>query len=101
MAERVWTQEDAKADALARNPDCAYGEVRNGLTGFLRLTWVVELWRDESCYLADDPPRKVEQGYLADTAGNRETLGLQPTQEQLEIRAIIRNHDAAQSAGQQ
>lgn len=59
------TQEEAKLDALQLHPDCKYAEVRNGLTAFLQLTWVVELWRNEECYLAGDPPKYIEQGYPA------------------------------------
>lgn len=55
--------EDAKIDALRKHPDCKYAEVYNGLTMFLETTWVVKLWRNEDCYLANDPPKYIEEGY--------------------------------------
>jgi hypothetical protein len=58
------TSDEAKLDALQRHSDCKHAEVYNGLNFLLQLTWVVKLWRNEECYLNDDPPRHVEQGYL-------------------------------------
>ncbi len=50
---------------LGGNPDCTYGEVRNGLTAFFRVTRVVVLWRNEECYLEGDPPRRTVEGFPA------------------------------------
>ena len=61
---RTWTTEEAIDDALALHPECSYAEARNGLTPFLELTYVIELWRNEECYLAGDPPRHIEEGYV-------------------------------------
>lgn len=64
MALRVWTPAEAKADALANNPDCGFAEWDNGMAFPFTLTIVVKLWRNEECFLAGDPPRRVVDGYL-------------------------------------
>ena len=51
------------AHAIGQHPDCTYGTVRNGLTWNLQLTRVVELWRNEECYLNNDPPKHVVDSY--------------------------------------
>jgi hypothetical protein len=60
---QIWTQEEAKLDALQRHPDCKHAEVKNGLAFPMTLTWVVELWRNDECWYNGDPPRYVEQSY--------------------------------------
>jgi hypothetical protein len=60
---KVWTPEEAKLDALQLHPDCKYAEWENGLDMFLRFTIVVNLWRNEECWAAGDPPKYVEEGY--------------------------------------
>lgn len=57
------TQSEAKQQALARHPECHYAEVKNGLSWNWQFTWVVELWRDEKCWAAGDPPRHVVEGF--------------------------------------
>ena len=58
------TQEKAKQRALQRHPDCDYAEIANGLDFLFRPTWCVNLWRNEECWAAGDPPRYAEQGFL-------------------------------------
>jgi len=68
MSERMskdWTQAEAKLNALQLHPDCSYAEVRNGMAFPFVLTWVIELWRNEECYLSGDPPKYTEQSYPA------------------------------------
>ena len=60
---KLWTPDQAKADALQRHPDCTYAEYENGLNGWMQLTLVVELWRNEACWAAGDPPRHTVEGY--------------------------------------
>jgi len=60
------TSDEAIKDALQKHPDCCYTTWDNGLNVFLQLTIVVKLWRNEECYLANDPPRYICEGYLAD-----------------------------------
>jgi len=50
-------------DALRLHPDCAYADWANGLNMRLQRTIVVNLWRNEECHRAGDPPRYVEEGY--------------------------------------
>ncbi|KKN65454.1 hypothetical protein LCGC14_0481740 [marine sediment metagenome] len=57
------TEDEATAIALAANPDCSYADWDNGLDVLLRVTIVVNLWRNEECFLAGDPPRKVVEGF--------------------------------------
>ena len=57
------TTEEVLDDALKLHPDCSYGEVENGLNCFLQLTRCVNLWRNEECWIAGDPPRYVVEGY--------------------------------------
>ena len=57
------TPEEAMQDALQKYHDCKHAEWKNGLDCFLRLTIVVQLWRNYECYINDDPPRRVVQGY--------------------------------------
>lgn len=63
MTERVWTVEEAIADALAKHPDCKYADWGNGMAFLFTPTIVVKLWRNEECFLADDPPKYIEDGY--------------------------------------
>jgi hypothetical protein len=65
------TDSEIIADAIRRHPDCTYGEVQNGLNPLLPLTRVVNLWRNEECALAGDPPRHVVEGYPALAAARR------------------------------
>lgn len=55
--------DEAKAIALAANPDCEYADWDNGLDSMLRTTIVVNLWRNEECWSAGDPPRKTVEGF--------------------------------------
>lgn len=57
------TAEDAMADALSRFPDCTYAKWTDGMAFPFTRTIVVELWRNEDCYQAGDPPRHVVEGY--------------------------------------
>ena len=57
------TPEEAKAIALAANPDCAFADWDNGLDPLFNLTIVVNLWRNEECWIAGDPPKKVVEGF--------------------------------------
>ena len=59
-----WTYEEAVADALKRFPDCTHTECVNGLDFLMRLTYVVNLWRNEECWAAGDPPKHTVEGYL-------------------------------------
>ncbi len=61
---RHWTPVEAMRDALAKHPDCSYADWQNGMMFPFVITVVVELWRNEECYLADDPPRHVVEGYV-------------------------------------
>jgi hypothetical protein len=61
---KLWTAEEAMADALAKHTDCSYAEWDNGLDFLFRWTYVVKLWRNEECWAAGDPPRYVVEGYL-------------------------------------
>jgi hypothetical protein len=56
------TSNEAIEYALAEHPDCSYGTAENGLDFLFNPTWVIKLWRNEECYLADDPPRYTVQG---------------------------------------
>jgi hypothetical protein len=49
---------DAELVAYARgmHPECKHGRVVSGLTAYLRLVSVVELWHNMDDYLADMPP---------------------------------------------
>lgn len=60
---------EAEEDALKRFPDCKFARATNGLTPFLQLTIVVEMWRNEECWAAGDPPRRVVEGYPASEGG--------------------------------
>jgi len=57
------TEKEAMAIALSANPDCAYADWDNGLDPLLNLTIVVNLWRNEECFLAGDPPKKTVEGF--------------------------------------
>lgn len=50
-------------DAMKRHPECKYGRVYNGMNCMFQLTRVVKLWRNEDCYLNDDPCRHEVEGY--------------------------------------
>ena len=52
-------------DAIKRHPECSFGQVVNGMNCFFEITRVVRLWRNEDCYLHDDPPRHEVEGYPA------------------------------------
>jgi hypothetical protein len=63
---KKWTPDEAKTDALAKHPDCAYADWENGIgmRGIsMVMTIVVKLWRTEECWLCNDPPRHVIEGY--------------------------------------
>ena len=55
--------EEAELDALSKYPECKFARATNGINAMLGMTVVVELWRNEECYLADDPPRRIVEGY--------------------------------------
>lgn len=57
------TAQEAMQDALKKHPDCSYADWDNGMTAFFELTIVVKLWRNEECYLANDPPKYTVEGY--------------------------------------
>jgi hypothetical protein len=57
------TDEEIKTDALQRYPDCKYAEVVNGLNFLLGITRVANLYRNEECWAAGDPPKHVVEGY--------------------------------------
>ena len=60
-----WTPEEAIKDALKRHPDCKYADWQNGLQAFtFDPTIVVQLWRNEECFNAGDPPKYTVEGYL-------------------------------------
>lgn len=59
------TQDEARIEALHRHPECSYAEVVNGLSWNFRMTWCVNLWRNEECWAAGDPPKALEQGFPA------------------------------------
>lgn len=67
------TSNEAIQVALDRHPDCAYATAHNGLDCLFNPTWVVKLWRNEECYLADDPPRYTVQGLHKDEGRARLT----------------------------
>lgn len=60
------TDQEAIANALQLHPDCTYARADLGLSVWLEPTWQVNLWRNEECYLAGDPVRHVESGYIRD-----------------------------------
>lgn len=66
------TSEEAEAHALSQHQDCAFAKAELGIGMFLNPTWQVNLWRNEECYLADDPPRRIEQGYDRDPLSIKE-----------------------------
>lgn len=55
--------DEAVQDALAKHPDCSYGNWQNGMNAAFEMTIVVELWRNEECAAAGDPPKYVVEGY--------------------------------------
>ena len=66
-----WTPEEAMADALKKHPECGYADWQIGLTFLMgpdgpmaATTTVVELWRNEECWMNNDPPRHTVEGYL-------------------------------------
>lgn len=60
------TAEEAMNDALARHPDCTYADWQNGLAFPFTPTYVVQLWRNEECHAAEDPPKYTVEGYVKD-----------------------------------
>jgi len=60
-----FTPDEAMADALAKHPECSYADWDNGLSIGLGLTIVVSLWRNVDCWMNEDPPRNVVEGYPA------------------------------------
>jgi len=56
-------ESEAMAIALAANPECSYADWDNGLDMMMRLTIVVNLWRNEECWAAGDPPKKTVEGF--------------------------------------
>ena len=65
------TQGNAKLDALQKHPDCVHAEVYNGINLMFFSTWVIKLWRNEECCLANDPPKYTVQGYSTDATEAR------------------------------
>lgn len=59
------TLSQAKEQALQKHEDCEYAEVYNGMSWNFQRTWVVKLWRNEECYLNEDPPKYIEDGFAA------------------------------------
>lgn len=51
------------ADALAKHSDCSFGHIYNGMDWRFNMTRVVKLWRNEECYLNNDPEKYVVEGY--------------------------------------
>ena len=52
--------EEAIFFALQKHPDCKYTDWENGLAPItFALTYVIKLWRNEECYLANDPPKYI------------------------------------------
>ena len=49
--------------AKTKNPECEFGIVVSGLSMFLQLSRVVQLWRNVDCYLAEDPVRVSVAGF--------------------------------------
>jgi hypothetical protein len=47
------------------HPDCKFGVVRNGMTAFFQLTRGVLCYRNEECYLNEDPAKYEVEGYPA------------------------------------
>ena len=47
--------------ALEKHPDCKYADWQNGLEACtFAPTIVVQLWRNQECYNAGDPPKYTE-----------------------------------------
>jgi hypothetical protein len=63
---KKWTYDEAMVDALAKHPECTYADWANGIRmdgiGF-QTTVVINLWRNEDCFINNDPPRHVVEGY--------------------------------------
>jgi len=57
------TDQEVIIDAIKKHNDCSFGVVKDGINAFLQRTRVVQLWRNEECYNAGDPPRHTIQGY--------------------------------------
>ncbi len=65
----MMTDDELIALAIESNPGLNFGRVENGLTMFLQITRCINLWRNEECYLASDPPRGTLEGYPPRKAG--------------------------------
>lgn len=63
QSNQTFTPREAVADALQRFPDCKYADWDNGMSFPFHITIVVKMWRNEDCYLNDDPPKRVVEGY--------------------------------------
>lgn len=72
MIGKLWTVEEAIADFRAKHPDCTHADWANGLGIFMNPTIVVKLWRNEECFLADDPPKHVSDGYPCESWAKEE-----------------------------
>ena len=48
--------------AKTKHPECEFGIVVPGLSMFLQVSRVVQLWRNVECYLAEDPVRATVEG---------------------------------------
>jgi len=61
------TNQEIIADAISKHPDCSFGVIYNGVgISFpprLFTTRVVKLWRNEECYLCNDPPKYTVDDY--------------------------------------
>ena len=57
------TPEEAMTDAMRKHPDCKYADWENGMNAMFQMTIVVNLWRNEECFIAGDPPRHTIEGY--------------------------------------
>jgi len=60
---RAWTPDEAMTDALSKHPDCTFADWTPGLDCLLNSVIIVKLWRNEDCYLNDDPPKYKIGGY--------------------------------------
>lgn len=59
----LMTDDELIAIALKSNPGMEYARIENGLSIFLQVTRVINLWRNEECYLAGDQPRGTLEGF--------------------------------------
>ena len=63
VVPRAWTPEEAMTDALSKHPDCTYADWTPELDMLLNDVICVKLWRNEECWMNDDPPRYTIGSY--------------------------------------